>query len=306
MGKFAIDCLVIITAAYGSLPSTVAAHGGVSPIGNGARILWLLRDAATTYADYALQVVGFHGVLTGALLALAVALWLVLQRRSPPQGVPLLAGMAALVMLLVVLPATWLPLVFANDWYRPGLLGVGNRINAVGDVIVATAIGLALSLLGQALARVSRTQVLGAMASAGIAGAIIAPMISRSLSDASIYAAAGQRATNIQSLMRDLVPRPQHGDFFMLTNYNIYQGRVWVPVLAASWDVTGAVRLTYHDGSLSGAPLGAPACSTGVVAGHAYRTVHVIDVDGRRIVHVIDKKTCDATLPKLMTKPYPA
>jgi hypothetical protein len=309
--KLCADIAVALVSGYAVVSIAVAGHGapGASIFDTG-RIFALVRAGINTYGGYVLQMVGWRGAVAGAALVVATGVLLLVRRHGRTDGEPLVRGITSLAMLIALLPLNWMPLVLVNDWYQPGRLGMGNRVNAIGDVVFCAALGLAASLAGRIVARVSRGDVLGAMVTAGIAGAIVVTSASRSLGDAPVYTKAGQRAGDIQALVRELVPEPRHGDHFLLTHYNTYQGEIWVPVLAAWWDVTGAMRLMYNDDTLRGDPLGALVCSpTQLQAGDSaatYGHLHVIDVDGRRLVPVVDKATCETLLPRLATRPYPA
>lgn len=309
--KLAIDIPVLLVAGIITVPAAISNHsGGPSSPHNPGRMLQLTRDGFATYRDYILQLGGWRLSFAGAAATAVVgAAWYLRRTRHVAGWGSLWANACALMALLALMPVAWAPLVLTDSYYGPGLLGVGNRVNAVGDVFFAAAIGTAAYLVGGVVARVGHVPIVGVLLTAGFGGGVIGSNVDRSLHDASVYVQAGQRATDIEALVHTLVPKPRGGDFFLLTNYNIYQGPIWVPVLAAQWDVTGAMRLVYHDDSLVGVPLGNLTCSeAGFDAagfGTTYERLHVIDVGGRRTVAVNDKAACAALLPDLATRPFP-
>ena len=264
--------------------------------------------------------IGIAGA-TAAAAAAAVAVAPARARsRRMRQGVPaprgstlvadsgrnlLCAGLLMGGALLSVLPFT--P---ANAYYTASAPGVGNRVNAATAVFVAAALGMLVAALLEPLRQRrggSLTVVLGTACAAALVVGPGAAWTRQSLADAAQFTAAADDRQRVLAAIHTALPHAPPGSTVLLGDYARYRGSLAVPIFAETWDVQGAVRLTYADAGLSGAPLTAEdrCTAAGVALGESgpavpWSALRVIDVRATAVVPIADAAGCQALLRGLV------
>jgi hypothetical protein len=189
------------------------------------------------------------GLLAAVPLAIAVA---ATARRASLR--PLLLSLAALLL-------AWAPFVPGEDKYVPTAAGIYDRVNIVA--------GFALAALVCSLALLTRARVV----QVAVVVLIGVGWVLQGRTHAEGYAqAATQRSAELAAI-RHAVPHPPPGAVLVAVH-----GREWaapgIPVFGHSWDLGGALKVVYGDGSIRGYPLspGAPvACRPGIVLVDVHR-----------------------------------
>lgn len=252
------------------------------------------------------------------VLAAAAALGLVVcaipaaRRRladagHPSGASPAPAAAGAALLSGVCVFVSWVSLVPANDWYLPTLLGLGNRVNSTAVLFEAVFVAMVLWAFTSAGKRFPLPR---AVVAATAATLLLAAFGQASVRDAGIFVDAAARREAILTELQHLSPRLSHHSIVLLGDYNTYRGYSWVPLLAADWDTSGALKLAYRDPSLSGAPLlDDKLCrDAGVVAlgkSTPYALVTVVDVDRGLLLPLRNRESCLAAARR-PARPYPA
>jgi hypothetical protein len=184
-----------------------------------------------------------------------VAAGLIIRSKVRPCGAPSWARSAMVSgLLFAAVFLAWVPLLPANDYYLPSLLGIGNRVNSTASVFLCAGLGIAFFSMAALVSRAG-LPVIGHAVAAALLFFTLATFIVVSVADASSFVRAAQQRQAMLQVIKRAVPNPAHGDLLVLSNYNAFSGPNWVPVFAASWDFNGAVKLLYNDPSLAGSPL---------------------------------------------------
>jgi len=283
---------------------------------DGVRVVDLTRAGFNAFIRGSMMLIGTRHLIVGsigaALTVLVTLYWY--RRRAGTQEVDSRwrigwGELLAVGVMLVAMFASWLPLVPANNYYSPRLLGVGNRVNAVPQLFFSGAVGLACSSLmprlgiRRAWARLS--PALGAL----VALTLLSAFVDQSLHDSRDWTVAAERCANLVSVVHAVVPRPNANDTILLADYTIYSGHPWVPIFIADWDTSALVQLGYNDRSLKGYPLSEVfRCGDGALlrgpSVFPFAKVEIVDVRRRRAVH-IDSSNCASLLPTLVVRNYP-
>ena len=258
-------------------------------------------------------------LLAGAVLGLVVYAVPAARKRFAQAGhlsggsSALAAAGAALISGVCVF-VSWVPLVPAPDWYLPTLLGVGNRVNSTAVIFEAIFVAMLLWVFTSA----GKTFLQPRVVVAATAAALLLTVFGlASLTDAGVFLHAATQREAILAELQRISPQLSHDSMVLLSDYNTVGGYSWVPVLAADWDTSGALKIVYRDPSVSGAPLldDKVCLDTGVVARWGmpgspfreptpYARVTVIDVDRAEVVQLRNRESCfAATLRR--ARPYP-
>lgn len=317
ISKFVLDiaaagtAVVAASLVFGIPPAQAVG----SPTTYLQRVADLTREGFNVFIRHSMTHIGTRHLIVGSIgaaLTLLVTLYWYRRSASTPEvdsrwpigwGELLAAG-----AMLVAMFASWLPLVPANNWYSPGLLGIGNRVNAVPQLFFSGAVGLACSSLmprlgvRRAWARLS--PALGAL----VALTLLSAFVDQSLHDSRDWTVAAERRADLVGVVHAVIPRPNANDTILLANYTIYSGQPWVPIFIADWDTSALVELGYDDQSLKGYPLSEVFhCGDGaLLRGRSvfpFAKVEIVDVSRRRPVH-IDSSNCATLLPTLVVRNY--
>jgi hypothetical protein len=182
-----------------------------------------------------------------------------LVRRMLPAGAPerpLLGRYLALLLAgIVTIAAGYIMFIPADPYFSPGRLGVGNRVNAFatfGYVMSFYALArLAGLLLFRGLPRARTWALATALVLSFIACVSFVKKVEH---DAGNYNKAYVLERQVLGTIHTLVPRPAPGTtFYSFGHAGFYAPGV--PVFGAEWDLNGAVKIEYHDGSLAAQPI---------------------------------------------------
>jgi hypothetical protein len=149
----------------------------------------------------------------------------------------------------------WAVFVPAAPYYTPGRLGVGNRVNALADIGVVTAVYAVAMLVASILCRLLNAR--GRMATAlGLLAAVALGIgyVREIDHDKLAWDLASRWQNRVLGVLRQQVPRPPAGATVYTFDYPSYTAP-GVPTFASSWDLNGAVKLLYHRFAISGYPV---------------------------------------------------
>ncbi len=148
----------------------------------------------------------------------------------------------------------------AVPYYSPLVLGIGNRVNAlpaIGLVIAAYGIYMVAGILVRCIAAVGRREggrvtdlrlaSVVAVVLASLTGVRFAHLVR---TDIGAYDVSSRYQLQILDALHTLVPRPPRNDTLFAFGFPAYTAP-GVPVFAASWDLNGAVQVSYHDPTLN-------------------------------------------------------
>jgi hypothetical protein len=194
----------------------------------------IARESLSVWAD---TLWPFGGLgRAGGLIVLAVLVGLVAWRA--PRRLPL----AGLALLFVVLG--YAALVPGEDFYTPLYPGLGNRVNLMAGIGM---IALILVLVGS-LARDSPLVI----------GAVSFVLVIGYVHDLRDHAGTYDRSYAIQARqlhqLKALVPQPPPGTTVYLLQ-RTPETAPGIPTFNWRWDLSGATKLLWHDGSDSGYPI---------------------------------------------------
>jgi hypothetical protein len=249
----------------------------------------------------------------GALIALAGLLMALRLPTGDPVRGHLRRWLSIAALALGGTVAAWLVFVPADPYYSPGAPGVGNRINLFAGVclcvgVYALATVAATLLLGR-LRRARAWVPLGALL---LSVAVAVGYTHRVDVDKSHWAAAAKLQRHDLAQLRRVLPRPAPNTRVLLfdTPANSAPG---VPIFAAPWDLDGAIKLLYNDGTLDGYPViagitqvnctasGVAPVGTGYAAAETGPYGLVTFVDGRTgsVLPIRNRQRCQRALRKL-------
>jgi hypothetical protein len=259
--------------------------------------------------------VHYNRVLAAAMGVVVAAL--VLQSRLPSSDAARLQLRRWLVVAagaVVGLGCSWVLFVPSDVYYSPQVAGVGNRINALAGVYICTLAFAVAMLFSAIIVRLLRWTSDWAIAGALVLIALIGIGYARQVdSDKADWALASKLQTDELAALHRAVPRPAPGTEFVVFGAPGYTPH-WVPIFAASWDLKGAVQLSWHDYSLGAYPVLAgalPSCGPATVIpplGGGYSTAvygRAIFVDAHTGAAALirNRAQCTATLAQFPPGP---
>jgi hypothetical protein len=242
----------------------------------------------------------------GALLvvtAVSAIVALSLPRAAPARR-ELLRWLAVLGAGFVATAVAYAMFVPADVYYSPGSLGIGDRTNAfagLGWVVMLVAVARLLAIL--AFRDLARSRLVIAAAVALALAVVGAGYIDRLRTESDAYAASYHDQQVVLDTMRTTLPRPPHGSTIFLVR-NIPWTALGVPVFVQPWDLIGALKLVYNDGTLAGYPIAAPYavmhCNAGTVsitpaaygAPVRYGKAFVTDMGTQTTTPLVNRATC--------------
>jgi hypothetical protein len=242
----------------------------------------------------------------GALLTVAAVSGIVALSLSPSSAArrDLFRWLAVLGAGLVATVVAYAMFVPADVYYSPGSLGIGDRTNAfaaLGWVVMLVAIARLLAILAFRDVARSRLVIMGAVALALIV--VGAGYTDRLRTEADAYAASYHDEQAVLDTMRTTLPVPPHGSTIYLVR-NIQWTALGVPVFVQPWDLIGAVKMVYGDGTLAAYPIAAPYatmhCGASSVsftpaaygAPVRYGRAFVTDMGTLTTTKIVDQATC--------------
>lgn len=250
--RWAIDCITLIPVV---LTVTVASSAGhqETELGLYAHASAIFTSSRALFTTVVLPF-GTASWYVVALLALIPATALLVHFRlsasdsSRPALRRWLLVLAAGILVVALGYAMYIP---GTDYYNPVAPGVGDRINAVASIgwvlVVYSLAALASNLAFRGLPRAHALSSVGAaLACALIAVGWVKTV--NSYSDA--FVSAYGEDVRVLSLIRETTPDPVHGSTIWTFGQPV-EIRPGVPVFGNTWDMTGSVRLTFDDPTLT-------------------------------------------------------
>jgi hypothetical protein len=249
---WAMDALAVVVAvAYvGSHTQqrVVSAHDQVShatELFKGARRIVELAGLAYGHTR-------IPGVAIAGIAVLATIAWRVLPRSGAVRA-ELGRWLVVAGGGVVAIAAGYIAYVPSASYYVPGAQGLGNRVNALaapGFIVLLYALAVLIGLVFRGLhwGRLVSTAVTLVLAAA-VAATWTGPL----RKDEAAYARAFAIAEQSLHVLDRRVPKPPH--FTTIYTFGLpKETEPVVPVWDASWDLTGAVRILWHDHTLKGVP----------------------------------------------------
>ncbi len=193
------------------------------------------------------------GLILGAGLVLFV--WRRGEGKEEPKGWGLrhwliLAGIGLLVTIL-----GWVMFIPADPYYTPSIFGITNRVNAAsgyGLMILAYAtLGVGCSIVAAAHSTAQTFVTATVIALAFLLGASYVHTLERHMG---LWEDAYSMQKEALKKMRTTYPELPEGTTLFTSGYpaNYTLG---VPIFAANWDLDGAVKIEYEDGTLAAYPM---------------------------------------------------
>jgi hypothetical protein len=254
-------------------------------------------------------------VALALVLVIGVVVWRLLGRRDVGRGqlarwiVVALAG----IVFAAVAYAIFIP---AAPYYSPLQPGVGNRVNAAAAIgLVVAAYGALMVAATLAFRGVPRWT--GWAAGTAALGAVVigGGYVHRVDVDENAWDAASKAQGTVIATLRRVVPAPRPGSTIYTFGYPAYEAP-GVPIFASSWDLRGAVRDLYDDGSVSGYPAIAGTSLTcapttlypsgneyGPRYGARYGRVYLVDVPTGRVARPRNRPQCLAASRSMSAGP---
>jgi hypothetical protein len=296
LARWAVD---VATAVAGVL--LVTALTPRAPLGTTSQKLdhaWtIVKESLSVWAD---TLWPFGGLGRGAavavlLVVLAFGGW---RARS---DVVARRWMAVAGLGLAFVVVGYAVLVPGEDFYTPLYPGTGNRINLMAGIgMIAVALAIA-ALIGSAF---RRTDVAVALMAVVLGAGYLADV----RDDAGDYDRAYRIATRQLSQLKALVPQPPPGTIVYLRQPTPVTAPN-VPTFSWRWDLSGATKLLWHDGTVSGYPILSGSrlgCAANRVEpqgngleglGAAYGHAIAVDVDAGRAVGIDSRDECRRAAP---------
>ncbi len=309
--RFAVDVVVIAaaliwTGSHTSIDQVTSTGGGVHHavqiLGQGLYIV------AQTIVPFGAP---NHVLVVCLASAVFVACWLLWFRflRGTSAGADVRRWLMIAAGGVVWAFVAWAIFVPADPYYEPTTLGVGNRTNIVAAIgLVAAVYGLAMAV-GTLLFSRWRWRM-PAVAAVALAAAVVlgTGYIHRVAGDDTQWDRASRYQQQVLSTVKRDIPRPVKGAIIYAYGFPLFTAP-GVPTFAATWDLNGAVQVTYDDASIRAYPAAAPAymlCAPhsvyptaagyGPQYGALYGQAYVVDVSTGRASRPLNLAECSAAL----------
>ncbi len=192
-------------------------------------------------------------VLFGAMLISGLVWWRIPDTDPARRTIGVWVAVAAAATLWTWV--AWAVFVPAAPYYSPGGLGVGNRVNALADVGIVTAVYAVVMLVATILCRLLNVRVRVATALGSLVAIALGIGYVRKVDhDTVAWDLASRWQNRVLDVLQERVPRPPSGATVYMFGYPSYTAP-GVPTFASSWDLNGAVKLLYHRFAISGYPV---------------------------------------------------
>jgi hypothetical protein len=316
-GPWAADLAVVAAAAVWNGIHTPKSISG--PAGALDHLLEMVPRGGELLAR-SLSPLGSHPHTTLVLLVLAAILGiglgaylLVPTLRSPGWGLGNWLLLAAAGLLVAALG--WAIFIPAHPYYTPSIFGVTNRVNGVAGfgliLVVYAAFGVIGSLIGELAGRRSAVTLAVTLGLGVSLGAAYVHVLERHIGlwrDAYEMELAGLNG------LREIFPRLPHGTTLFVSGYpaNVTPG---VPIFATTWDLRGAVQVTYADYTVRAYPVTeevefrcrargmVPSGGEEVEPLAPYGTARLVDLETGRHLTPRDRSQCLAARPRFEPGP---
>jgi hypothetical protein len=249
------------------------------------------------------RVPGFAIIALGALGAIA---WFVLPRAGAMRadvGRWLLTSVAG----IVAIAAGYLMYVPAASYYAPDAQGIGNRVNALAALGYATLFYASAVLISLGLRAFPNGRLLSIAGALALGATVAVLWIGAVTTDQSAYTRAFALADHSLHVIDRRIPKPPTGTTIYTFGLPKETSSV-VPVWDASWDLTGALRMLWHDHTVHGIP--SPTISTVRCKSHAiepvgglyigdradspYGRAVFVDVASQEVRRITSRPVCEA------------
>ncbi|HEV2945430.1 MAG TPA: hypothetical protein VGX26_09990, partial [Solirubrobacteraceae bacterium] len=212
----------------------------------------------------------------------------------------------------------WAVFIPADPWYSPLTAGVGNRVNVVAGIGLVAAIYGAAMLVGTLVACAVRAPARWSAVFGVIAALVLGAGYVRHIrADEAAWDRAARDEAIVLRAMRQQLPHPAESSVIFTFGHpnEVAPG---VVVFTSSWDLNGAVKLLYHNSSLSAYPLlpgSAIVCGPrqifpsgdgyGETFGKPYGLAYLVDIGSRRVVAPRNRAQCNAVTNTFIPGPSP-
>lgn len=309
--RFAVDVLVIGLALIWTGSQT--AIDEVQSTGGALHHARLLVDQGLYIVAQAIEPFGSPPRLLVLAVALAVIAVGAAGSRLAPAGERAASELRrwvgiALAGILFTYVA-WAVFTPADPYYEPTTLGVGNRVNCLAAIGLATLAYALLMIVGTLLfGSRRRGPVLATSFGVVVAAVVGIGYAHRVRVDISSWDLATRVQDRVFVALRKEIPQPDQGSTIYAYGFTNYTAP-GVPSFAASWDLNGAVKLLYHSPSISGYPIFTPStmvCAPAMMYpnldgyttnfGSAYGGTYLIDVGAGTVGAPRNQAQCKADL----------
>jgi hypothetical protein len=208
----------------------------------------------------------------------------------------------------VYLVAAYIVFVPADPYYSPAAVNFGNRVNGVG---IAALVVVAYSAVMLLTTLVLSWRPRCARAAFAVAAVYVVAMVithNDALRDHErLYVQASALEDDTLDTMQRLLPSVPPGTYVVAVGVPPFVAPD-LPVFASTWDMQGAVRERYRDGSLSGfnAAYGLQCADTGLAIagaeGAGYGRAAILDMTRRKAWVIRDLAGCQRIL-EILSKP---
>jgi hypothetical protein len=281
-----------------------------------ARIERLFRTGTSTFLHH---VVGFI-TIPDLLIAVAVALATMyagmklvkLGEKAKKLEWRWLALSLALLIMATYL--AWTPIVPAVDYYFPGVLGVGNRINLLAQMYFVTSVVVTLVSAAKIAGKKTVPALVGVAITSGLFAGLFSTYFSQTHEDQQSYVYAQSLRLPLIANIKRLLPRVAPHTDIVLADYYPYASPQWVPILAAPWDATGAFDLLYDNKTILGQPFSSSMRCTNSeliqqpiehIRAVPFRRVVFVEISLNRTFRIDNASQCRAALSKLTVNANP-
>jgi len=286
-----------------------------------------MRDHADAIADGGATVlalaampfgsVGRQAILTGLVAVVVAAAVVRALMPAHDEARPVLGRWLTIVAAgLLVEVAGWILYVPADAYYNPASAGAGNRVNVMAAIGIVIAVYGAFVLLSTLLWRgLPHWRRLAVATSAALAIVIALGYADDVRKDRQVWVRASASADRALAAIEKALPDPPAGSTIYTFGYPGGEAP-GITIFGYTWDLVGAIRLTYDDPSLAGYPmLGATQIDCGrdglapIGPGWTgaqlarYGSAYFVDVPSGRTKRIDSRRECLAARPYFVPGP---
>ncbi len=317
--RWLVDVVVAASAAIWVGTHTARSTSGLSD--NIDHLELMVKEAGTVLGRSGLPLGPQHTTVVlfaiAVILAVGASVYLMSDgrdRSEPAWGLRNWLLLAAAGLAVAVLG--WVMFIPADPYYTPSIYGMTNRVNglaAFGLVLLLYAvIGVAGSLIGMIAPRKKNMVATGvAVVLGGVLLASYTHVLRRHIE---IWNYAFSAESTALRKMKAKLPRLPEGTTVFASSYPANQ-TLGVPILSATWDLDGMVKMEYDDMTLSAYPvlpgLNVACRGDGVsLEGEgapelirSYGAVRLLNLDTGELAAPSDRQECEAVADRYVAGP---
>jgi len=251
------------------------------------------------------------GIAAGTLVAMVVAVGASGRSAILHEVEPLRRLLATVPLLALGAFVSLVPFIPAPAYYEPGGVGPANRVNALPQVFVVTAVAVTIWLVARMV--IGWRSPMAAVALAAVAAVSMVGAFAGSVhQDQSGYLAAARYRSWMLHEMHQLLPsRPASGTVVFVGDYLQNEGppaNPAFPTIQNEWDTSATLQLMYGTMGITGwtvspntmcRPATLFSSLLGVTVDVPYRQATIVDIRRHRVYRFADAKECQADLPRL-------